>query len=269
LSAILSLISVDSSDPRLAHYRDVGDPAALERAGLFVAEGRLTVERLLADGRFGVDSIVATPTAARAMGSVLDANRDTPVYVCEPALLEAITGFNFHRGCLALARRPALEAPVSSFARASRLLAVEGVGNPDNIGGLFRAALALGAGGLLLDPSSGDPFYRKAIRTSMGASLRVPFTRVDRWPSGLDELRASGFRILALTPSPDAVAIDEVAVEPDSQVLLLLGSEGAGLGGAALRYADMTVRIPVDARADSLNVVVAAAIALHALRASR
>jgi tRNA G18 (ribose-2'-O)-methylase SpoU len=119
---------------------------------------------------------------------------------------------------------------------------------------------------VLLDPSSGDPLYRKAIRTSMAATLRVPFARVDRWPSGLDALRAAGFRIVALTPSADAIAIDEVATEAEGRLILLLGSEGAGLGEAALRYADVKVRIPVDVRADSLNVVVAAAIALHALR---
>jgi tRNA G18 (ribose-2'-O)-methylase SpoU len=254
---------LDPSDPRLAAYRDVGHPAALERAGLFVVEGRLTVERLLGARRFDVESIVVTPAAARAMAAALDAAGAT-VFVCESAVLETITGFDFHRGCLALARRPAAP-PLSSFARATRLLGVEGVGNPDNVGGLFRVALAFGAGGVLLDSASGDPFYRKAIRTSMGATLRVPFARVDPWPSGLDALRAAGFRIVALTPSAEAIAIGEVAAEPAARLILLLGSEGPGLGEPALRYADVTARIPIDARADSLNVVVAAGIALHAL----
>jgi tRNA G18 (ribose-2'-O)-methylase SpoU len=254
---------LDPADPRLAPYRDVGDAAALERAGLFVVEGRLTVERLLGARRFDVESIVVTPAAARAMAPALDAAGAT-VFVCEPAVLETITGFDFHRGCLALARRPAAP-PLSSFARATRLLGVEGVGNPDNVGGIFRVAFALGAGGVLLDSASGDPYYRKAIRTSMGATLRVPFARLAPWPSGLDALRAAGFRIVALTPSADAIPIGDVAVEPDVRLILLLGSEGPGLGEPALRYADITARIPIDARADSLNVVVAAGIALHAL----
>jgi tRNA G18 (ribose-2'-O)-methylase SpoU len=256
----------DSSDPRIGPYRDVGNPAALERQGLFVAEGRLIVERLLEDRRFQVHSVAATPAAARAMAALLERHGGTDVYVCAPPVLEAITGFNFHRGCLALARRPAAGPPLSSFARATRLLALEGVGNPDNIGGLFRAALALDAGGVLLDPASADPLYRKAIRTSMGATLRVPFARVDAWPSGLDELRGAGVTIVALTPSADALSIDDYAVEPGARLILLLGSEGHGLGEATMRYADARVRIPVDARADSLNVVVAAAIALRALR---
>jgi tRNA G18 (ribose-2'-O)-methylase SpoU len=233
---------------------------------LFVVEARLTVERLLEDRRFEVHSVVATPAAARAMAAVLERHGDTPVFVCEPSVLEAITGINFHRGCLALARRPAAQPALSSFAGAARLLALEGVGNPDNIGGLFRAALALGAGGLLLDSSSGDPLYRKAIRTSMGATLRVPFTRVEPWPAGLDPLRDLGFKVVALTPSADADPIDTVALDARDRLILLLGSESSGLADATLRYADVRMRIPVDPSADSLNVVVAGAIALHALR---
>ena len=257
----------DASHPALAPYRDVGDPAALERRGLFVAEGRFVVERLIAERpRFSIDSVVVTPAAAAALGEVLDRVLDIPVHVCELPLLERITGFNFHRGCLALARRPA-SAPLASFARAARLLALERVSNPDNVGGLFRVALALGADGVLLDPASGDPLYRKAIRTSMGAALRVPFARVDPWPAGVDEVRA-GAHVVALTPDPAAMSIGEYALEPDRRLILLLGSEGHGLSDEAMRYADVRLRIPVAPEADSLNVVVAAGIALHALQKS-
>jgi tRNA G18 (ribose-2'-O)-methylase SpoU len=176
-----------------------------------------------------------------------------------------VTGFDFHRGCLALARRPVSPASIESFATASRLLALEGVGNPDNVGGLFRVALALGAEGVLLDRTSADPLYRKAIRTSMAASLRVPFTRVEPWPSGLDELKARGFTVVALTPDPEATPIDEYSLEPGRRLILVLGSEGPGLRPESMRYAGVRLRIPVDPRADSLNVVVAAGIALASL----
>jgi tRNA G18 (ribose-2'-O)-methylase SpoU len=256
-------------DAALAPYRDVGNPAALARNGLFVAEGRLTVERLLDDRRFTVDSVAVTSSAADALRPVLARRGDVSVYVCDPPVLEAITGFNFHRGCLALAHRPAAMPPVDSFSNAARLLAVEGVGNPDNIGGLFRVALALGAGGVLLDRTSADPLYRKAIRTSMAASLRVPFTRVAPWPSALDALKVEGFQVIALTPDPGVMSIDDYVLEAGRRLILALGSEGAGLQPDSTRYADVRLRIPIDPRADSLNVVVAAAIALNALRASR
>src|SRR5258708_8447494 len=150
----------------LAPYRDGGNRAALARKGLSVADGRLTVERLLDDRRFTVDSVAVTSSAADALRPVLTRRGDVPVYVCDPPVLEAITGFNFHRGCLALAHRPAAMPSVDSFSNAARLLAVEGVGNPDNIGGLFRVALALGARGVLLDPTAPQPPYLKALPTS-------------------------------------------------------------------------------------------------------
>jgi tRNA G18 (ribose-2'-O)-methylase SpoU len=260
---------VDAGDPALSPYRSVGDPASLERDGLFVAEGRLIVERLLSLPNLRVHSIVVTAAAAQAMAPLLEGLTDAPVLICEGPVLEAVTGFDFHRGCLALAYRPVTDVPLSAFEQAPRLLALEGVGNPDNVGGLFRVALALGAGGVLLDSASGDPWYRKAIRTSMAASLRVPFTRVAPWPSGLDELKAVGFQVIALTPDPAAMAIDDFALEPDRRLILALGSEGAGLGAETMRYADVRLRIPIDPGADSLNVVVAAGIALAALRSPR
>jgi tRNA G18 (ribose-2'-O)-methylase SpoU len=256
-----------NADTKLAAYGDVGDPVALERKGLFVAEGRLTVERLLDERRFEIESVVVTPAAAEALAPVLERHPLVSVHVCDPPTLQSITGFDFHRGCLALARRPARAIPLSAFAHASRLIAAEGVGNPDNIGGLFRVALALEADGVLLDRTSADPLYRKAIRTSMAASLRVPFTRVEPWPSGLDELKSLGFQVIALTPDPAATAIDDYMVEPGRRLVLVLGSEGAGLRPDTMRYADARLRIPIDPRADSVSVVVAAGIALKVLRA--
>ena len=253
-----------SSDPRLAPFRDVGSPAALEAAGLFVAEGRIVVRRLIEGARFPVAAILVTEAACEALSATLDPV-SAPVYVSEPRIVDAITGFNFHRGCLALGRRlpsPSLDA----FGGASTLLALEGVGNPDNIGGLFRTAGALGADGVLLDAASGDPLYRKAIRTSMAATLRVPFSRTSNLPASLAMLRSTGFQLVALTPAADAQSIDEIARGRRDRLVLMLGSEGSGLTRGTLDLADIRARIPIDRRADSLNVVIAAAIALHALR---
>jgi tRNA G18 (ribose-2'-O)-methylase SpoU len=189
-----------------------------------------------------------------------------PVLVCEPSILEEMTGIAFHRGCLALAHRIDSTLTIEDLSRVTRILAIEGVANPDNVGGLFRSALALGAGAIVLDRTAADPLYRKAIRTSMGAALRLPYLRVDGWANLFAGLRPHGFRVIALAPHAEAVPLDEVAVERDARLVLAVGSEGAGLGGAVLEAADIRVRISIDSRADSLNVVVAASIALHALR---
>jgi tRNA G18 (ribose-2'-O)-methylase SpoU len=249
-------------DSRLVAYRHVGDPHWLNAHGLFVAEGRLVVERLLGLPGFAVESLLLTPAAQRALETLLP--DDLAVYVSAQSIVNGITGFNFHRGCLALVRRPG-PADLSIFSGARRLVVLEGIGNPDNVGGIFRSAAALGVDGIVLDPDSGDPFYRKSVRTSMGAVLRLPFVRLDRWPDALDALH-EGFTLAALSPT-GATTIDEFAsaLPAGAAVALLAGAEGAGLSRGAMAQADVTVRIPIDVRSDSLNVVMAVSIALHVL----
>jgi tRNA G18 (ribose-2'-O)-methylase SpoU len=175
-----------------------------------------------------------------------------------------LSGINFHRGCLALAHRPP-SAALESLARLRLLVALEKVADPDNVGSIFRNALAFGVDGVIVDSASADPLYRKAIRTSMAATLRLPFTRLDRWPDGLRPLRNAGFTVLALTPDANAMEIGAVAAARPERMILMFGSEGDGLSREALEIADLRVRIPIDRRGDSLNVAVAAGIALHRL----
>jgi tRNA G18 (ribose-2'-O)-methylase SpoU len=255
-----------AEDPRLDPYRHVADPHWIRGRGLFVAEGRLVVERLLALERFERQSILVNRAAHDAMLPLLSSAR-VPVLACDDATLESITGYNFHRGCLALVHRPADLTP-SAFHGVRRLLGIEGVANPDNIGGLFRTAAAFGVEGVILDATSGDPLYRKALRTSMGAALRVPYARADRWPAMLGELRVLGFTVVALTPGEGATDLSDftTAMGKGDRLIVLVGAEGAGLDAATLALADVCVRIPIDSAVDSLNVVVAAGIALHALQ---
>jgi len=253
--------------PLPTEYSLVGDPPALERAGLFVAEGRIVVERLLKDGRFQVQSIAVTPPAAAALESVLaQIGVRPPVHVCDSGELRSKTGFDSHRGCLALAHRDSREVPIEELAHAERLLAIEGVSNPDNIGGLFRAAFAFGVDAVLLDATAGDPLYRKAVRTSMAATLRIPFTRPADWRGTVDLLRDRGCRIVALTPRHDATPL-ETYDPKGARLVIAVGSEGYGLADTSMQAADVRLRIPIDPRADSLNVVVAAAIVLQRLSA--
>jgi tRNA G18 (ribose-2'-O)-methylase SpoU len=256
----------DALDPRLRPYALVGDAAALVREGLFVAEGRLVVERLLDDGRFRVRSVALTPAAAAAMQAVRSRHPDVEVIVCEQDVLRQVTGYDFHRGCIALAYRPDEDTPLTAFAGTTRVLALEGITDPDNVGGLFRTALAFGVDGVIVDRATADPLYRKAIRTSMAATLRVPFARVDSWMDGLRTMRHHGLSIVALTPRADAVDLNDFARQAPERCVVLAGSEGYGLTDASLAAADVMVKIAVDPRADSLNVVSATAIALHALR---
>ena len=219
---------------------------------------------------FAVRSVLLSAASRDDLADLLDARPALAVYVASLDVLRALTGFNLHRGCLALAERPAPEPAAALVARlgGARLVAgLEGVADADNVGGVFRNALAFGAGAVLLSPGCCDPLYRKAIRTSMAASLRVPFARVDPWPGGLDLLRAAGFAIVALTPAPGARDLASFARDParPPRIALVVGAEGAGLGAATLAAADARVRIPMAPGVDSLNLATAMGIGLYQL----
>jgi tRNA G18 (ribose-2'-O)-methylase SpoU len=263
-------VRVDGADDvRIAEYRTVREAELLRVRGLFVAEGRLVVERLIADGRYVFRSLLVNEAACRALEHVLAGiDASVPIYVCSPDSCSVITGFNVHRGCLALVERPRPLGLEAILASARRLVVLEGVADPDNVGGVFRNAAAFGADGVLLSPTTCDPLYRKAVRTSMAASLQVPFTRVEPWPDVLSEI-GSHMTLIGLTPKEPAMTIDEFAASgvPD-RLALLVGSEGSGVSDAAGAYVHHRVRILISPRVDSLNLSVATGIALSRLRHS-
>ena len=258
---------VDAQDPRVSAYRNIGDAALLRERGLFIAEGRLLVERVLGDRRCALESLLLNRASFDALQPSLEANApDAMVFLCDTAAFEAITGFNFHRGCLALVRRP----PATSWRDAVRtcglIVILENVTNADNVGSVFRNAAAFGVGAVLLTPTCCDPLYRKAMRTSMGASLQVPFARVEPWPAAVAELRDEGFTMVALSPREPSVSLEPfVAAGVPARMALLVGTEGDGVTRAAEAAADVRVRIPTSATVDSLNLAVATGIALSRL----
>ena len=256
----MGVVRIDRfEDPHLDDYRRVSDAELLRGRNHFIGEGRLVVGRLIAGGH-RVLSVLVNETSHRALGESLSRlPADVPVYVCGNEGFASITGFNLHRGCLAIAERPA-ERTVSEVARdAGVLLVLEGVTDPDNVGSAFRNAAAFGAH-VLLSPTCCDPLYRKAIRTSMGSTLAVPYARIADWPARLSALKEDGFTIAALTPRPAAVELNKCA--RPARVALLVGSEGPGLTDAAMQMSDLRVRIPTTAQVDSLNLATATGIAL-------
>ena len=258
------LLISDPSDPLLSDFRNVPDPELLKRRGVFVAEGRLVVRRLLTESPYATRSVMVTEPAHAALADVLGARPDVPVYVVSPAVMREVSGFNIHRGCLAIGERPHPMAWQQAVADARTVVLLERVANADNIGGIFRNATAFGARAVLLDEESADPLYRKAIRTSMAAALVVRFARVASAALALLELRRAGFATVALTPAASASTIrstmDTLGARP---VVVALGHEGEGLTPAALEACEFHARIPISSSVDSLNVAAAAAIALY------
>jgi tRNA G18 (ribose-2'-O)-methylase SpoU len=265
----LSEVSSDAApDSVLDEFRALNDPDRrrdIERRGaFFVVEGMLAL-RALVESRYPIRSVLTAES--KAAGVLELVGRRAPVYALPAAEVEAVTGFRFHRGVLASADRlPPLpvEAVVTPAAR--RLLVTEGVNDHENLGALFRNAAAFGLDGVVLDPTTADPLYRRSVRVSMGHVLRVSWARSQLWPDGLTDLRQRwGFCVVALTPALDAEPIDVLAADPPDRIALLVGAEGPGLSRPALAAADRRVRIPLAPGVDSLNVATAAAVAFHRL----
>ncbi|HEX3824424.1 MAG TPA: RNA methyltransferase [Mycobacteriales bacterium] len=257
----------DPSDPRLADYRSLTDVALRTRleppGGLFIAEGALVIERAIAAG-YVLRSALMSPQWLERTASSL-APSEAPIYLASESLLKTVTGFHVHRGALAAVHRMALPGFAAVIATCRRLVVIEDLVNHTNLGAIFRAAAALGMDGVVLSPQSADPLYRRSVRVSMGAVFWVPYARAPRWPGALSELRTAGFRVIALTPSPDAEALDRITVDGPERLAVVLGTEGAGLSERAAALADQRVRIPMMAGIDSLNVGAAAAVAFWAL----
>jgi tRNA G18 (ribose-2'-O)-methylase SpoU len=261
----VSIVEIaDLSDPRLVDYSHQTD-VALKKArgtehGLYIAESALVLQRALAAGH--------RPRSVLALGNTVDEARslvgdDVPIFSGPSELLEQLTGYLLHRGLIAAMNRPALPSVPSLIEGARRVIILENVVDPTNVGAIFRSVAAIGADAVFVTPRCSDPFYRRAIRVSMGTVLQVPWTRLGDWSSTRQLLAASGFHIAALALSPDAVSLRDFVVA--ERVALVLGAEGEGLTAEALANADTVVQIPMAHGIDSLNVAATAAVAMWAL----
>ena len=256
----------DPDDPRIAAYRNVPDPDLLIKSGLFVAEGRLVVRRLIEGRRFSVRSVMVNEAALVPLHEFLAAHHDLPVYLVPQAVMNAITGFNIHRGCLAIAERPRPREWREVISGGRRVIALERIGNADNIGSVFRSAAAFGVDAVLLERTCADPLYRKAIRTSMGAALTMPYAEAEPFLEVLRELGRNGWVTIGMTPAPTALPIRPLSLTlSDRPIAVVVGNEGEGLSEAALDACTHRARIPMTRDVDSLNVATAAAIALYDL----
>ncbi len=278
---MLRTVEIDSpDDPRLADYTrltDAGLRTHLEvEQGLFIAEGTKVITRAVAAG-YPVRSMLLArsrladlPALGESGDSARSSDNGAPVFVVPDEVAERLTGYRVHRGALAsLARRPLPEV-AGLIAGRRRVVVLEDLVDHANVGAIFRCAAALGVDAVVLSPRCADPLYRRSVKVSMGAVFAIPYARMTGWYDGLADLKAAGFRVLALTPDESARPIGAALGGAANRVALVFGTEGDGLTGRWLREADETVRIPMNraARAagvDSLNVVAAAAIACHLL----
>ncbi len=256
----------DPTDGRLDDFRDLNSidrrPDLPTGKGLVIAEGVLVVQRMLAS-RFEPRAFLGTD---RRLGELTDdlERTDAPFYRASAEVMAGVIGFHLNRGVLAAAPRPP-ELSISQVIDGARTIAVlEGVNDHENLGSVFRNAAGLGVDAIVFGLGCADPLYRRAVRVSMGHALLVPYAWSEGWPSDLEALRDSGFRVLAMTPNPAAqtlhTAMEALALD---RVAILVGAEGPGLHERTMRASDVRVRIPMARGTDSLNVATAAALAFY------
>ncbi len=259
----------DPADPRVEPFLAVRERDLVGRRGLFIAEGDVVLRHLLTSSLCEPVALLAAASRIERLGDLLGNQVPrAPVYVAEQGVMDAIVGFPIHRGLLGLGRRrtvPTAKALLDGLGERTLVAAVHGIGNHDNMGGLFRNAAAFGADAVLLDASCCDPLYRKAIRVSVGASLITPFARLEPEDDLLAVLRAAGLDAVALSPSG---TLDLTAYAPGVRTAVIFGAEGPGLPPDLLDRC-ATVRIPMASGFDSLNVATTSGIVLHHLASSR
>jgi len=259
----------------------------LAALGLIVLEGRIVIEKALEAGIVPRLLVCTQAEEAYWTGASL-----FPVRVMSHEALCALVDFKFHRGAIAIAEMPqirrfeaaqnelsASQASMLSMARLLRpynsmgrtiyersretFLCLWDITDPSNLGALIRTAAGLGASGILVGPGCANPYYRKAIRASMGNVFSVPLWSTDL--ALLDTLRLSGAEIVGATLSKQAVSLDVWIAQQGGFLILILGNEGYGLPQEVLSRCTSEVSIPMARSVDSFNVMVAGGILMYEL----
>lgn len=257
----------DPTDPRLDPVRDLKNSDQGGK-GLVIAEGPLIVRRLL-ESCYPVRAIVGFEAKIRSFleqDGVAELVVGIPIYVVTRETLKEVAGYDMHRGLLAAADRVEPASVEEALAGARTIAILEGVGDHENIGSLFRNAAGMEVDAILFGAACADPLYRRSVRVSMGHVLRLPFAYLDgtprSWQRSLAALAEDGWRLVSLTPNTDTLLKDAMAGNPE-KVALLVGAEGPGLTEHAMRATHVRAKIPMAPGTDSLNLAAAAAIAFY------
>nr|MBQ8244639.1 RNA methyltransferase [Oscillospiraceae bacterium] len=261
----------DFSAPELDVYARLTEAQLLNRfepaKGLFIAESPKVIHRALDGGCIPVSMLMERKDIDGSARDILERCPEIPVYTADEELLCNLTGYHLTRGVLCAMRRPPLPTVEEICRTAKRIVILENVQNPTNVGAIFRSAAALGMDAVLLTPGCSNPLYRRSARVSMGTVFQIPWTFTGAWPeAGMQQLKRLGFKTASMALSDNSVSIDDPALMAEEKLAILMGSEGDGLTDTTIATSDYTVKIPMYHGVDSLNVAAASAVAFWQLR---
>ena len=266
----------DFSAPELDVYARLTEAQLLNRfepaKGMFIAESPKVIHRALDAGYQPVSLLMERKDIEGSAREILERCPEIPFYTADEDLLCKLTGYHLTRGVLCAMRRPPLPTVEEILADKRRIVILENVQNPTNVGAIFRSAAALGMDAVLLTPGCSNPLYRRSARVSMGTVFQIPWTYIGTetadWPDrGMAQLKRLGYKTAAMALSDDSVSIDDPQLMSEEKLAIVLGTEGDGLSARTIAGCDYTVRIPMSHEVDSLNVAAASAVAFWQLRA--
>ena len=257
----------DFSSPQLDFYARLSEKQLLHYyepdTGLFIAESPKVIERALNAGHTAVSFLVEDKHIETQAKDLINRCEGVPVYTAGFDVLKQLTGFELTRGMLALMRRNNLPSVADVCKSARRVVVLDRVMNPTNVGAIFRNAAALNMDAVVLTKGCSDPLYRRASRVSMGTVFQIPWTFAeDNWQAQLKEL---GFKTVAMALKEDTLDIDNPRFMAEEKLAIVMGTEGDGLADDTIANCDYTVKIPMTHGVDSLNVAAASAVALWQL----
>ena len=272
----------DFNAPELDVYARLTEAQLLNRDrpedGLFIAESPKVIERALNAGYVPVSLLVETKHTIGEAKDIIARLGDIPVYTADFEVLKELTGFALTRGALCAMKRRPLPSVKEICKNARRIVILDSVMNPTNVGAIFRSAAALNMDAVLLTPACSNPLYRRALRVSMGTIFQIPWTIMNSdtishttetaniWPNeGMNLLKEMGFKTVAMALKEDSVSIDDPGLMAEEKLAVILGTEGDGLSDCTIDGCDYTVMIPMAHGVDSLNVAAASAVAFWQL----
>ena len=283
---MLNVIEIkDFNAPELDIYARCTEARLLNKdhpeEGMFIAESPKVIGRALDAGYEPLSVLVEKKQMEENEETSQIMNRfdDTKVsiFTADFEVLTKLTGFKLTRGMLCAMRRKPLRKFQDLCDGINRIVILENVQNPTNVGAIFRSAAALNMEAVLLSPGCSDPLYRRASRVSMGTVFQIPWTfirdsnemRCKReviWPKqAIAELKKLGYKTAALALTDDSVSIDDSELMKEEKLAVILGNEGEGLESETIALCDYTVKIPMTHGVDSLNVAAASAVAFWQL----
>ena len=255
----------ERAESRLLHYYE-------PQPGLFIAETPMVIRRALEAGFEPVTMLGEEKLIEKQKPWIEELRPDLPVYTGSDEVLKEIAGYHLARGLLCAMKRKPLVPMEAVLEGASRIVVLDRIMNPTNIGAIFRSAAAFGMDGILLTAGCSDPLYRRAARVSVGNVFLIPWTFVEETadtPSLIRQLKAQGFQTAAMALSEDALLLGEADLFHEKKLAVVMGSESEGIAKETLEVCDMTLRIPMQNGVDSLNVAAASAVAFWELSKGR